>query len=177
MTVNRSWLPRVKGVIKIVACSITKTFEKQKVYYDPELDDEVQDDFEVGEAVMVNPDPPSLVDENFGTLRISPYTYQGLFEFSIIYMLAKLPNDGWLGQSECGILYPQGLLQAADILECAAKKIDDHVRDVLCSTQISPKQIQYRMKLQPEEVRKGLGELAAFCRSAAEKGYAVQLCL
>lgn len=157
--------------------SIFKIVENQKVYYDPSLDDEEQEDFEIGAAQMVSPDPKRPMEENLGTLRISPYTYQGIFEFSVISQLDKLPNDGWLGQGECGTLYPQGLLRAADILERAAEKIDDKVRDVWCSTEISPGHIEYRMKLQPEEVRKGLRELAAFCRSASEKGCGVQLCL
>lgn len=147
------------------------------IYYDPFIDGTEQSNFRDGEAWLVNPDPASPADENFGILKISASTYEGLFFLGIIEQLQALPHDYLLGAYEEGILYPEALPRAADILERTADSIGNELRDVLCLTQTQPKRVEYRMKIQPGHLREGLRELAMFCRGASLKGYGVQLWL
>jgi len=168
------------GQGKLACQSMVHSKMKKKteiIYFDPSLNLSERRRFRDGEAWLVNPDHKSSASENFGILKISAVTYQGLFCLGIIEQLQELPNDGFLGDYEEGILFPAALQRAADIFDCAAATIGNEARDVLCLTQVQPRQVEYRMKLLPEEIKEGLKELAAFCRKAVSKGYGVQLWL
>jgi len=148
----------------------------QIIYYDPQDTGRHHSSFRGGTAcwVLVGEDRP--VGENFGELPLSPAVYQALLR-GPLEEFYDLPHDGMLGDYEEGTLLPDALTDAARVLRTAADSIGPNEEEVICAYNAHPGNIDYRMKLPPEEVRSGFRELAGFMEGAREKGYGVELCL
>ncbi len=148
----------------------------QIIYYDPQDTERQHSSYRGGEAWWVTPGEHRPVNENFGKLELSPVVYQALLQ-GPLEQFQELPHEGILGDYEEGSLLPDTLADAARILRAAADSLGPEEEDVVCAYQVSPGNIDYRMKLPPEEVRSGFRELAGFMDGAREKGCGVQLCL
>ena len=123
------------------------------------------------------PDYSRLSGENFGIFKISATTYQGLISLGLVEKFEELPYDGLLGPFEEGTLAPEGLKRAVAILEAAANDLSDQPMDILCATEIKPEHIEYRMIIEPKEIKKDFREMASFFLEAFEKDFGVQLWL
>ena len=82
---------------------------------------------------------------------------------------------GPIDRYEEAILLPSGLAEAAEILRDSCGTIPQEDQDVCCGSQAKPKEAEYRMIIDVQEVKKGLAALASFFEDAARKQRGVQL--
>ena len=148
------------------------------IYYNSE-GPRYQDGFRgFGEAwlVKVN-DPNRSWDENHGVFPISEHLYWSLFHLDIIEDLHEVPHEWLLGTYEEGILLNCGLIQASELLHKYAQMVSGKQYNWLCTQQIRPARIDYRIIVDGERLREELIGLAGFLREGAARGFDVQLWL
>ena len=146
------------------------------VYYDPTRSD-LGTYFRTGQAWLVEPDPHSSCDENFGVLEISVHAYHALVYLGAVDELAQLPHLFILGAWEEGVILPPGLPEAAEILGRFSVSLESRELDVLVMTRVGDEPAEFRIRIDPAEVRASFRDLAAFFHKGAELGYGVQLWL
>lgn len=149
----------------------------QTIYFDPAGDPEHQKRFRRGEAWLVSPDPDAIMGEPERVLPISVIAYNALFHLGVIDALQELPGTGLLGAYEEGMIPPRALTQAASLIEDAASRLSGTRSDVLASTELSPHNVQHRVRLDPGVVIRDFRDLAEYFRLAEREGLAVQLWL
>jgi hypothetical protein len=128
-------------------------------------------------AWWVRGDPDTPIREKFGVLEISEHLYQALFNLGIIDGFRALPGDGFLDAYEEGILFLDGLADAAELLHSCARSLSEIEYDWKCSEQIRPERIEFRISVDSKTLRKELLELANFVNDGASQGYDLQLWL
>jgi len=146
------------------------------IYYDSTRTDQGMY-FRTGQAWLVVPDPHSSCDENFGQLEIPVHAYHALVYLGAIDEVAQLPHLFILGAWEEGVILPPGLPEAADKLERFLDTLESRELDALIMTRVGGDPVEFRIKIDPEQVRASFRDLAAFFRKGAELGYGVQLWL
>lgn len=126
----------------------------------------------IAEAWWVRPDC-----DRPGVFPISEPLYQALVHLGLLDRLCWLPHDGILGEYEEGELLPASLWAAADLIREAADVLSSGRLEWVCSHQIAPEVVEFRLAVDAEVVRGQLRELAAFVERARRRTFAVQLWL
>ena len=169
------------AIVTLVLCGVAillkEYFEfrnRPVIYWDKNKN---SDDFRDGAAWWVLPDINRPIDEHFGELDISRDLYQALVSLDILDAFEKLPHEFILSTYEEGILMGSGVTDAAEILRQKAQSLTQDTYDWHCSEQVTPKRIEYRIKVEAADLQKELIELAEFMDKGASKNYAVQLWL
>jgi len=129
------------------------------------------------EAWWVRPERDAPVDERHAVFPISEALYQALIHLGLVDRLCSLPHEGILGAYEEGVLLPAALGAAAGLLCEAANALPPGRLEWVCSRQIAPEPVEYRLTVEAEVVREQLRALAGFFESAVRGGFAVQLWL
>ncbi len=128
-------------------------------------------------AWWVRPDRDRPADERHGELPIPECLYHALLHLGLVDRLSALPHAGLLGPFEEGELLPAGLHAAGRLLREAADGLPPGRLDWVCSHQLAPEPVEYRLSADAEVVRGQLRELAGFVETAGRRGFAVQLWL
>ena len=144
------------------------------VYFDSELS-VPQQGFRDGEAWWL--DPQDKFGKCQNCLKISPYTYYGLFFVDIEYACLFIPSNGMVSDYEEGVIYTEGLKDFSRFLREAKNTLDQEVLDLLCSQQIQPTPKEYRIKIDVGKLKTSFIELAEFAEGAEERGFELQLWL
>ncbi len=130
-----------------------------------------------GSAWWVRSEPDRPWDEHFAEFSISEHLYWALFHLGIIDDFYELPYEGLLGAYEEGILASSGLSNASELLRQKAQGIPAGTYEWLCSEQVSPDKIEYKILVDASVLTQDLLALADFVREAASHGFDVQLWL
>jgi hypothetical protein len=130
-----------------------------------------------GSAWWVRRESDRPWDEHFAEFDISEDLYWALFHLGLMDDFYGLPHDGLLGAYEEGVLRAEGLGKAAEVLLDKAQNLSSGTYEWICSEQVRPDRIEYRILVNAAALRRELIALAEFLDGAPSKGYDVQLWL
>lgn len=148
------------------------------IYYNHHSPDKYQVGFRCSaEAWWVENIVNLQLSQGIKEYEISESLYWGLIELNVVDKFQLLPKDGVIDTYEEGILFNEGLSEASKILRETASLVSDDGYDLQCAKQLKPERIEYRIKIQGNQLRNELIELADFFTDAKQAGYAIQLWL
>jgi hypothetical protein len=110
-------------------------------------------------------------------LPIPEQLYWALFELGLADQLARLPAEGELDPYDESTLYPEALSKACHLLSERAQTLAQQRYDWLCSRQLRPEHVEYRISVNAPQLASELRSLSSFLGNASKSGYAVQLAL
>jgi hypothetical protein len=128
-------------------------------------------------AWWVRPEPDRPWDEHFAEFNISEQLYWTIFHLGIVDDFYELPYDGLLGAYEEGILKSSGLADASELLQHRAENLIDGTYEWGCAEQISPDEVEYKIRVDAAALKQEILALAYFLSEAASHGFDVQLWL
>lgn len=123
-------------------------------------------------------DAPRAKPEQRGVeLPIPEQLYWALFELGLAEQLARLPAEGELEPYDESTILPEGLHEACDLLSERARTLAQQRYDWLCTRELRPEHVEYRISVDAPQLASELRALSSFLAGAGESGYAVQLAL
>ena len=116
-------------------------------------------------------------EDRSGEFAISEGLYWGLFHLGVVDYFGQLPNDGFIGAYEEGVLFSAGLKEAAAFVRACVQQLTDEQLEWSCGQQVSPAKVDYRIVVHSLTLKTELNAFADFLSSADEYKADVQFWL